>query len=114
MVLTLPREREISLTARMIDPSPLPKLIKVGGVNAAEVCGIPAHHLLITMFGIVPPDMANMNATTDHGINIELLYSPSPLRGSPEVDFDALLDVLGGEDPPPARVSSWRDLPGLL
>jgi hypothetical protein len=110
-ILTLLLEREITLTARMLDPSPLTKLIQVGGVNAAEVCGIPAHHLLITKFWIYPPDIAHLTATSDHAVDIELLDSPSPWRGSPEVDFDALLDVLDGGSVPS---ETWHDRPGLL
>jgi hypothetical protein len=111
-------EREITLTARMLDPSPLTKIIRVGGVNAAAVCGIPAHHLLITKFRIDPPDLAGMNAASDYAVHVELLDNPSPLRGSPEVDFDALLDMLepvaATPDVPPDRAETWRDRPGLL
>lgn len=117
-VFTLLLEREIRLTARMLDPFPLVKLIKVGAVNAAEVCGIPAYHLLITKFWIDPPDVANMTATSDHAINIELLDCPLPLRGGPEVDFDALLAAFepgaGPPGSPPGRAETWRDRPPQL
>jgi hypothetical protein len=120
-VLTLPLDREITLTSRMFDPEPFRKLIRVGAVNAAEVCGIPAHHLLITEFRIdLPPDVAHLTATSDYAITVELLDSPCPLRGSPEVDFDALLAALDGKagaappDVPPDQPETWHDRPPLL
>jgi hypothetical protein len=109
--ITLPLDREISLTARMLDPSLLTKLVRVGVVNAAAVCGIPAHHLLVTGFRIDPPDDAYLNAASDYPVHIELLDSPSPLRGSPEVDFEALLDALDSGSVPP---ETWHDRPPLL
>jgi hypothetical protein len=54
-----------------------------------------------------------LTATSDHIVYIELLDSPSPLKGSPEVDFDALLDALDGELVAPPS-GSWHDRPGLL
>jgi hypothetical protein len=119
-VLTLPLDREITLTARMLDPSPLRKLIRVGAVNAAEVCGIPAHHLLITGFRIDPLDLSSMTDISNCVVTVELLDSPCPLRGGPEVDLDALLDALDGKagaappDVPPDQPKTWHDLPGLL
>jgi hypothetical protein len=112
-VLTLPSDWEISLTARMLDPTPLAKLITLGAVNAAEVCGVPAHRLFITKFRVDPPDMANPNAARDHVVRIGLLYCPSPFRGDSEVDFDAILDAIDGElEAPPSE--SWHDRPSLL
>jgi hypothetical protein len=118
-ILTLPLDREITLTARMLDPSPLRKLIRVGAVNAAEVCGIPAHHLLITGFRIDPLDLSSMTDISNCVVTVELLDSPCPLRGGPEVDLDALLDALDGRpkappDVPPDQPKTWHDLPGLL
>jgi hypothetical protein len=112
-ILTLPLDREITLTARMLDPEPFRKLITVGGVNATEMCGIPAHHLLITRVWVDAPNVGCLTATSDHIVYIELLDSPSPLKGSPEVDFDALLDALDGELVAPPS-GSWHDRPGLL
>jgi hypothetical protein len=112
-ILALPLDREITLTARMLAPSPLLKLITVGAVNAVEVCGIPARHLLITRVWVNAPNVGCLTATSDHIIYIELLDSPSPLRGSPEVDLDALLDLLDGKAGA-APSGSWRDRPGLL
>jgi hypothetical protein len=112
-ILTLPLDREITLTARMRDPSPLLKLITVGAVNAVEVCGIPARHLLITRVWVDAPNVGCLTATIDHIVYIELLDNPSPLRGGPEVDFDAILDALDGKPEAPPS-GSWRTQPGLL
>jgi hypothetical protein len=117
-ILTLPLDREITLTARMLDPEPFRKLITVGGVNVAAVCGIPARHLLITRVWVDAPNVGCLTATSDHIVSIELLDSPSPLRGGPEVDLDALLDALDSEavppDVPPDQPKTWHDRPGLL
>jgi hypothetical protein len=112
-ILTLPLDREITLTARMLDPSPLLKLITVGAVNAVEVCEIPARHLLITRVWVDAPNVGCLTATSDHIAYIELLDSPSPLRGGPAIDFDALLDLLDGKAGA-APSGSWHDRPGLL
>jgi hypothetical protein len=112
-ILTLSLDREITLTARTTDPSLLRKLVTVGAVNAVEVCGIPARHLLITRIWVDAPNVGCLTATSDHIIYIELLDSPSPLRGSPEVDFNALLAALDGKagapDVPPDRAETWHD-----
>jgi hypothetical protein len=110
---TLEMDREIYLAAEMRDPSRLGPL-KAGDVNASEVCGIPAGHLAIESIAVEMLDMTNLTAETKYLVRIDLIDSPTPLRGSSAVDFDALLDVLEDDDPPPSQVLSWREQPRLL
>jgi hypothetical protein len=80
-----------------------------GRVNAAEICGIPAGHLLIEDFPEVPDRIHG----TGHWVIPRLLYGKAPWYPDPVInqvtDFDALLAAI---EPPPDVPSVFYGIEG--
>jgi hypothetical protein len=114
------RNGDIILEARL----PVPPILMLLGVqfsvNAAEICGAEAGHLLLVYHLVshqVPlEDSYGAACRVIVGMTYgERSWDSILMTVDPPTDFDALLDALDGvAESPPDRPETWRDRPPML